>query len=309
MGCPAKTGKDPGRRCNWKKLYYRETKPIVKEGKEANEHWTAWFNNGKNYFAECGGDKLVVQIQTKDDYGENVSIKCASIVSDYIWSGAAEMTDWFTTPSKQMCPQGYFVYRMECRKKNCKEMRLGCHGIRAENLSSAELVRDDWKVRQVALGPAYVICSCIMILIICLKTNVAFISNNSFLQDYYALPSNNQLLGGDRDPTQCPAGTEVLQDECHLAGLVSNRQWGKPSVDWTKSPPIESISERPCGCYIDTAEDYNIHFNSRSNGCMFQAKSRSVCKVRRFIIHSVSNITQNRVGAGTRVAWPFIVFL
>ena len=95
----------------------------------------------------------------------------------------------------------------------------------------------------------------------------------SLAQDYYALPSPEQL---QRPPDECPSGTEVPQIECHLAGIAVGQQAGWKTLNWKVLHQPSTSTTHPCGCSIWGKD--RIDFNSNSS-CKHHKNARLVCKV------------------------------
>ena len=79
---------------------------------------------------------------------------------------------------------------------------------------------------------------------------------------------------------QCPLGTDVPVDKCHLAGIAVSKEMGMDNIKWD-GYSVGQWSGFPCGCFINIISK-NIHYKGNkgwASKCGHKSGSRLICQV------------------------------
>lgn len=111
-----------------------ETAPLMDSG-----HWTRWFTDGNPSSANCPAGMLVNELQCSGRYCDDIRLQCGNLNEDYrIVSGRETLTDWFSEEEgERLCPDGYYMFGMECRDHYCDGIRLACVQVEHKPIPAA----------------------------------------------------------------------------------------------------------------------------------------------------------------------------
>lgn len=93
--------------------------------------WTGWFSEEGIAEANCAADRLVIEVQCRESYCDEMRLGCARLVQGYrINGGVVLQSPWFSEEDDEgYCPDGTYVQGIMCDGDYCDNIRLKCRRV------------------------------------------------------------------------------------------------------------------------------------------------------------------------------------
>lgn len=92
-------------------------------------YFTNWFSDeGSQNFGACPQNQVLVEIQCRGHYCDEMRLHCAAMASGYrvVRSDIRTVRYFSEEQGEGRCPDGYYIYRVACQGMFCDNIELRC---------------------------------------------------------------------------------------------------------------------------------------------------------------------------------------